>query len=149
MVVINQKTLSEDISSGISGKDERPAATQVPEAEVWGSGSKACLEALWNSRYDVSCFTHFGLSMRNHYCILQTDIICCSDRKLICSLPQIDYLVRLTNLLMEILSSIFKFCWLLWLLALYFLTLPFLLYDATNFPAGTHHVQWLLQGCIQ
>jgi hypothetical protein len=34
MVVINQKTLSEDISSGISGKDERPAATQVPEAEV-------------------------------------------------------------------------------------------------------------------
>jgi hypothetical protein len=34
MLVINQKALSEDISSGISGKDERPAETRVPEAEV-------------------------------------------------------------------------------------------------------------------
>jgi hypothetical protein len=34
MLVINQKALSEDISSGVSGKDERPAETQVPEAEV-------------------------------------------------------------------------------------------------------------------
>jgi hypothetical protein len=46
MLVINQKALSEDMLSGISGKDERPAETQVPEAEVQGLGSEACLEAL-------------------------------------------------------------------------------------------------------
>ena len=34
MLVINQKALSEDIPSAISGKDERPAETQIPEAEV-------------------------------------------------------------------------------------------------------------------
>jgi hypothetical protein len=46
MLVFNQKALSEDISSRISGKDERSAETQVPEAEVSGSGSEACLQAL-------------------------------------------------------------------------------------------------------
>ena len=34
MLVINHTALSEDISSGITGKDERPAETQAPEAEA-------------------------------------------------------------------------------------------------------------------
>jgi len=34
MLVINQKAMSEDTSSGISGKDKRPEGIQVPEAEV-------------------------------------------------------------------------------------------------------------------
>jgi hypothetical protein len=33
MLVINQKALSENVSSGLSGKDERPTEIQVPEAE--------------------------------------------------------------------------------------------------------------------
>lgn len=150
MLVINQKALSEDISPGISGKDERPAETQVPEAEIWNSDSEAYLEALWNSCYNVSCFTHFGLAMRNHYCILQTDIICCSNMKLLCSIPWTNSSVRLIyqqrfvlpqrNSVDDYIANLFLDA-LKWL---YFVICT----KWHKLPVDTHHVQWSFWKCL-
>ena len=85
------KAVCGELWSGLSGGDRRTAEMKVTEAELcdWQNNSEKFLAA-------VSCFVRFVLLLKNCSLILQTDIICCSARKLICSSPQIGYLVKLT-----------------------------------------------------